>query len=63
MRGGFVGQDQRGIEGDGACDGDPLLLAAAEIAGAMGHSVLQTDSGQQLLGALARRASRASGCA
>ena len=31
-------------------------LPLTEITGTMGHSVLQTDTGQQLLGALARRA-------
>jgi len=56
MCGRFVSQNQRRIEGDRARHGDPLLLPAAEITGTMGHSVLQTDTGQQLLGALARRA-------
>ncbi len=61
MCGRFVSQNQRRIEDDRARHGDPLLFPAAEITGTMGHSVLQSDTGQQLLGALARRAARLSG--
>ena len=61
MRGRFVSQNQRGIEGDCARHGYPLLLPAAEIARAVGHPVLQADTGQQLLSALTRGAAIDSG--
>ena len=61
MCGRFVSQDQRGIEGDRARHGYPLLLPAAEITGTMGHPVLQPNTGQQLLCALTRGAARDSG--
>ena len=46
VRGRFVGEDQRRIERDRAGDRDALLLSAAQVAGPMGHPVLQADLGR-----------------
>src|SRR2546426_12579718 len=44
---GLVGQDQRGTIDEGACDRDPLLLAARQLARAAVHPVGQADLGER----------------
>ena len=46
VRGRFVGEQQRRIERERAGDRDALLLAAAQVAGPVGHAVLQADLGR-----------------
>ncbi len=52
LAGGLVGDEQGGVVGEGAGDGDPLLLAAGEFAGPLGRVVGEADEGQQQLDAL-----------
>ncbi len=40
----LVGQDQRGTMNDGACDGDPLALAAGEQVGTLMGAGGETDA-------------------
>src|SRR5207245_4868078 len=51
---GLVGQDQRGTIDEGACDRDPLLLAARQLARAAVHPVGQADLGERRRGQLPR---------
>ena len=51
IAGGFVGQEDGGASGQGASQGDALLLTAGEFAGAMVSAVFEADLGEQLEGA------------
>ena len=52
VAGRLVGQQQAGCRGEGAGQGDPLLLAAGELAGQVGQPVTQPDRAQIGLGAV-----------
>lgn len=53
VAGGFVGQDDGGGVGEGAGDGDALLLAAGELVGQALGFVAEADVVEELVGALA----------
>ena len=48
--GGLVEQDRLGVHGEGAGDGDALLLAAGELVGAGGEFFGEADAVEQLAG-------------
>ena len=48
--GGFGGEDEGGAVGQGAGDGDALLLADGELGGAIVQAILQADAFQQVGG-------------
>lgn len=52
LAGGLIGDEQGGVVGEGTGDGDPLLLAAGQLAGPLGGVVGEADEGQQQLDAL-----------
>lgn len=45
--GGFVGDEESGFVDEGAGDGDALLLAAGELAGAFAFATGETDAGEE----------------
>ena len=51
VAGGFVGEEDGGVVGEGAGDGDALLFAAGEIGGAAVGFGFEADLGEQFLGA------------
>ena len=51
VAGGLVGEQDRRPGGEGAGEGDPLLLAARELARVVVAAVGEADGGQQLVGA------------
>src|SRR5688572_14888771 len=53
IAGGFVGEDEFGIVDERAGDGDALLLAAGELAGAMFAAVFEADELERFHGAVA----------
>jgi multidrug transporter EmrE-like cation transporter len=50
---GLVAEEQRGLADETACERDALLLAAAQLAGAVIRAMLEPDALQQLVGAAA----------
>ncbi len=54
MRGRLVGDQQRRIEGEGARDGDPLLLASGQTARLVRPAPRHADSQEQFIGPPAR---------
>jgi hypothetical protein len=50
VAGGLVGQQDRGVVGDGAGDGDALLLAPGELAWAPIRQLAQPEGGQDVAG-------------
>ena len=59
--GGFVGEDQGGRVGQGAGDGDALLLAAGEFVGAVPSASGESDRFEQFVGAASALADAGSG--
>ena len=53
IAGGFVGEQQAGLGGEGAGNGDPLLLAAGQLPWVMTQALAQADPLQQFGGSLA----------
>ena len=53
VRGGFVGEDNRGIESQRSCDGDPLLLTPGHRSGSVVHPVSQVHHLEKVLGPFA----------
>ena len=51
VRGGLVGEDQRGVEAERTGDGDALLLPARQVAGMVVRALRQADLLEQLDGA------------
>src|SRR4051794_30305148 len=51
VAGRFVGKDEFGAVGEGAGDGDSLLFATRELAGAVGEALRQAERGEQFGGA------------
>ncbi len=51
IAGGLVGEDQRGLVGEGAGDGDSLLLAAGELGGLVGQPFGEAERAEQAFGA------------
>ena len=52
IAGGLVGEDQSGPVGERAGDGDALLLAAGELARAVGQALGEAERAEQAFGAL-----------
>ena len=52
VSGGFVGEEEAGAGGEGAGEGDALLLAAAELAGEVGEAVAEAYGFERLGGAV-----------
>ena len=50
--GGFVGEDELGAVGEGAGDGDALLLADGQFSGFVGDAVVQADAFEEVVGPL-----------
>jgi hypothetical protein len=47
LTGGLVGDQQRRVVGEGAGDGDPLLLPAGQLTGPLGGVVGEADEGEE----------------